>query len=114
MAGEVEPGGLWGHCEQAAEMVAHGGDEGGLALCCEVANAAKMAREVAFGDEIGEDRLFERRWVAIGEDARGDDRRGEVGRGDDVADAQPRREDLAEGAEVDDSSGGIEDRKSVV
>jgi len=77
------------HVEQPSEFALRRFNQHTLPLGIQGSHAANVAREVAFINEVGERRLIYRRREARQHAARRDERLNQVGRRNDVADAQP-------------------------
>ena len=103
---EVEGAGNGSHTEPVGERREQAREKFRAALIL-AGHAAHVARETAFGDELCEDVLR----VRVGAERRcgagGAERRREMRRCDNEADAQAGRESLAERADVDHAAVGV-------
>src|SRR4029453_12038687 len=99
---QVHAGVVSENLERVAELLSKGGDERVAPLAVERPRSSEVPREVALADEIGEDGLRERGGKDVGGAADCGETVHEVGGDHDVAQAQRRKEDLAERPDVED------------
>src|SRR5271170_791306 len=83
-------------------------EKNAAAFTIERAHAAEVAREMAFGDELGEHGLMEMRRADVHGVAHGEKGIDEIGGKDKIADSQRGEEHFAESADINNARGVIE------
>jgi len=101
-ADRVKPGERGLRQDGVTEMLGNGGGKNGMALGIDLAHGSNVLGVVPADDEIVEDRLLERRPVAVGKQACREHRIDQAFRHYDEAEPERRRERPSEAREVED------------